>query len=145
MSEYRILGKSVRVLVTRDGDIVSEITAIRNFTFQTGHRILTENYLGETSARHDEIFDEVTGSFTVNPEGPDILSLQELITNRSTERTADPEQVSATFRITFPTGVIRRISIPNLKFDPIPLNIGGRDAYVEMSFSFKSNGYLLTP
>ena len=144
MSEYRILGKSVQVRLTQGGSIISEISAIKSFTFESRHRILTEGYLGETAQRQDEIFDEVGGSFAVNPEGTDIFSLQQLIVNRSTVRTANPTQVAATFRVSFPQGTVARITIPDMKFDPIPFTVGGRDAYVEMSFTYKATGYLLT-
>jgi hypothetical protein len=52
--------------------------------------------------------------------------------------------VTCTFRVQFPDGSAARITIPDMKFDPIPLNVSGRDAYIEMNFSFKATGYLLS-
>lgn len=143
MGEYRILGKSVQVRVTQGGVILSEISAIKAFTFETRQRIITEGYLGETAQRQDEIFDEVGGSFSVHPEGTDILQLQKTIADRARARTANPTQVSASFRVSFPQGTIARIVIPDMKFDPIPFNVSGRDAYVDMSFTYKATQYLL--
>jgi hypothetical protein len=145
MSEFRILGKSVQIRLTRSGALLKSITAIKTFTFEPRQRILSEGYLGETAQRQDEIFDEVGGSFVAVPEGTEILDLQEMIKNRSTRRIANDEKVSCTFRISFPDGTINRITIPDMKFDPIPFTVGGRDAYVEMSFSFKATTYLRSP
>lgn len=144
MSEFRVMGKSVTVRFTRDKVLLQSVTAIKNFTFETRQRIITEGYLGESAQRQDEIFDEVGGSFGVHPEGTEILSLQQMIADRSRRRIANDEQVSCTFRIQFPNAAIARITIPDMKFDPIPFNVSARDAYVDMAFTFKSDRYLLS-
>jgi hypothetical protein len=143
--ELRIFGREIQIRLTRDGSLLTEITAIKNFVFETRHRIITEGYLGETAQRQDEIFDEVGGNFTVHPEGTEILELQRLIVDRSSRRVANDEQVSCTFRTLFPIngGTVARITIPDMKFDPIPLSFSARDAYVEMGFVFKASRYLL--
>lgn len=145
MSEFRIMGKSVQIRLTRSGTLLKSITATKNFTFEPRQRIVTEGYLGETAQRQDEIFDEVGGSFTIVPEGAEVLDLQQMIVDRATRRIANDEKVSCTFRISFPDGTINRITIPDMKFDPIPFTVGGRDAYVEMSFTFKAATYLRSP
>lgn len=144
MSELRVFGKEVTIRVVRNGNLLTEITAIKSFNFEMRSRIITEQYLGESASRQDEIFDEVGGSFTVHPEGTEILSLQRLIFERSQRRIADDEKVGCTFRVQFPSQQIARISIPDMKFDPIAVNVGSRDAYVEMPFTFKSDRYILT-
>lgn len=143
-NEFRVFGKEVTIRLTRAGEIIAEITAIKNFTFETRQRIITDQYLGEGSSRQDEIFDEVGGSFTVHPEGTDILELQRLIADRSTRRLAVDEEVNCTFRVAFPDGSNPKITISDMHFDPIPLNVPSRDAYVEMSFTYKATGYQLT-
>lgn len=142
--EQRIFGKEVTIRFTRSGDLVAEITAIKNFVFETRQRIITDQYLGETAARQDEIFDEVGGSFTVHPEGTEVLELQQLIAERSQRRLAVDEEINCTFRADFPNGATPRITIPDMHFDPIPFNVSARDAYVDMSFTYKATGYLLT-
>ena len=142
--ELRLLGKEVTLRVTRSGQLLLEITAIKNFTFETRHRILTDQYLGETAARQDEIFDEVGGSFVVHPEGTEILELQRLIADRSTRRVATDEEINLTGRLQFPNGAAPRITIPDAHFDPIPINVSSRDAYVEMTLTYKATGYILS-
>lgn len=144
MSEFRILGKSVTITIKLDGEPVTAIKAVKSFDFEPRHRILTENYLGETASRQDEVFEEVGGSFSVHPEDPSALALQKAIVDRSTERTANQTQVSCSFLTVWPNGKQSRITIPDMKFEPIPFRVGGRDAYVEMSFNFKATGYILS-
>lgn len=143
MSELRILGKSVTVRLVRAGVLQKEITAISNFTFETRQRILTEGYLGETAQRQDEIFDEVGGSFAIVPESSQVLDLQRMIADRATKREANPETVTISFRAQFPDGSFARFTVPDAKFDPIPLNVGSRDAYVNITFTYKATKYLL--
>lgn len=143
MAEQRLFGKEVSIRLTRNGALLREITAIKNFSFEPRQRIVTEGYLGETANRQDEIFEEVGGSFVVHPEGMEALDLQRLIFERSSRRIANDEKVSSTFRLQFPSGIVARITIPDMKFDPIPLNASQRDAYVEMSFTYKATSYLL--
>lgn len=144
MSEFRILGKSVTVRLTRNGALLSEITAIKSFSFETRHRVITEGYLGETAQRQDEIFDEVGGSIGIHVSGTEILELQRLVTDRSTRRLADDEKVSITFRVAFPNGDSARVTVPDVKIDPIGLNVGSRDGYVDTTISYKSDRYTLT-
>jgi hypothetical protein len=144
MSENRIFGKEVSLRLTRSNALIREITAIKTIVFETRQRIITEGYLGEGAMRQDEIFDEVGGNFTAHPEGPEILLLQQMISQRAARRIANDEQVSATFRYQFTTGVIARITVPNMKFDPIPLNSPERDRYVEMTMTYKASSYILS-
>jgi len=142
--EFRLFGKEVTIRLVRSGELITSITAIKNFTFEPRQRIITESYLGETANRQDEIFDEVGGSFSVHPESSEILELQRMIVDRATRRVVTDEEVQATFRLQFPNGEAPRITIPDMHFDPIPINVGARDAYVEMSFSYKATGYILS-
>lgn len=139
----RILGRDVQVRIAKGGSPVSTLTAIKNFTFETRQRILTEQYLGETGNRQDSIFDEVGGSFTIHPEDPEAQVLQKAIADKAIARKAGEEQISITFRVTYPNGKIAKVTIPECEFDPIPFNVGSRDAYVEMNFTFKAEKYSL--
>lgn len=143
-TELRVLGQEVTIRITEGGALLDTITAIQNFTFEARTRILTEGYLGETANRQDEIFDEVGGSFTVHPESQDILLLQNRIVRRAQTRVANPTIITAAFRMNFPNGDSPRITIPDMKFDPMPVNISARDAYVDMTFTYKASSYLIS-
>jgi hypothetical protein len=140
----RILGRDVQIRLALGGVPLTTITAVKTFTFETRQRILSEGYLGETGLRQDSIFDEVGGSFTIHPESPDALVLQKAIADKAISRRANEQQCSITFRITFPSGQTAKVSIPNVEFDPVPLSFGGRDSYIEMSFTYKAESFSLT-
>jgi hypothetical protein len=140
VAEYRVRGEEVQIRITRNGALQTTITAVKSLVFETRQRIITENYLGESVARHDEIADEVGGTIVLHPEGREILDLQKLVWDRSQRRIANDEQIGLTFRVSFPRGAIR-ISVPDVKIDPIPLNVSSRDAYVDMTLTYKSNRY----
>lgn len=140
----RILGRDVQIRIQRNGAPVTTLTAIKNFTFEVRQRILSEGYLGETGLRQDSIFDEVGGSFTLNPEDKEAQDFQKLIADKAIRRSANEEQITIVFRTTYPNGQITRITIPEVEFDPIPFNMGGRDSYVEMSFNYKAEKYTYT-
>lgn len=144
MSDLRLLGQEVTIRLTQDGNLLSEITSIKDWTFEVRTRILSEGYLGETANRQDEIFEECGGSFTVHPEGTEILSLQRAIFERASRRSVNATRIQSTFRCQFPSGVIARITIPDMFFGPMPFNAGSRDAYVAMNFTYASSSYILT-
>lgn len=144
MAEQRIFGREVTLKITLDGELLSEITAIRSCSFETRHKIVTEGYLGEGAMRQDEILDEVGGSISINPEGPGIFDLQRVVYERSSARSAAPPQINLMFRAQFPGGVRVKITVPDIKLDPIPLNVGGRDAYPEITLNYKSDKYILS-
>lgn len=142
-TKSRILGQDVQIRLSQGGKPLTTITAIKNFTFETRQRILTEGFLGETAQRQDSLFDEVGGSFSVQPEDPEILTFQKFLVDRAIRRVADEQQVTIAFRISFPNRKVAKIIVPAPEFDPVPFNASGRDAYVEMSFTWKAEGYTL--
>ena len=140
----RLLGQDVQIRLTLGGTPLTTVTAVKNFVFETRQRILTEQYLGETQNRQDSIFDEVGGSFVVHPEDPEILKFQKALADKAIARSANEQQVSISFRVTFPSKKVAKIVIPEVEFDPVPFNVGGRDAYVDMTFTYKAEKYTLT-
>jgi hypothetical protein len=143
-NEMRLFGREVTIRLTQDGAMLSEVTAVKSLTFETRQRIITEGYLGESAQRQDEIFDEVGGSIALHLEGADILLLQQAVVQRSSKRSANPTKISINFRAQFPNGIVARFTVPDVKFDPIPFNVSGRDAYVDTTLTYKSNRYLLS-
>lgn len=145
MSDFRILGRDVTVRTTKAGALVSEITAIKNLSFKPTQTLLSEGFLGEPAKRHREVFEEVQVSFSVEPEGKDVLQLQQDVSNRSRAGSANPIQINVSFRLQFASGTIVKIVIPDVQFDDIGnMDVSGRDAFVGMSFSGKSDRYIIS-
>lgn len=143
-AKTRLLGQDVQIRISRNG-ILTTLTAIKSFTFETRVRRLAEGYLGETTNRQDEIADEVGGSFTIHIESNDAFVFQKFLFDRAQARTADEDQVSLVFRTTFPSGEVTRITIPNPAFESVPVNVGGRDTYVDQTYTYGSSAFTHNP
>lgn len=145
MADYRILGRDVTLRMTSGGSLVSEVTAIKSASFKPVQTLLSEGFLGEPAKRHREVFDEVQVSFSIEPEGKKVLEMQMDVYNRARQGQANPVQINLSFRFQFPSGTVVRITVPDLQFDDIGnVDIGARESFVSMSFSAKSNRYILT-
>lgn len=146
MSETRLRGQEVSIRLARGGIVEDEVTAIKDLTVTFETSTISEQYLGETTVRQDMIFNGISGSFTVDAESNDLLTLIEFITENATrERNPNVARVNLTARFAFPNGQTPRVIVRDLQFDAIPLNVPGRDAYVNVAFSFKAeNARILT-
>ena len=147
MADYRILGRDITLRVTEGGTLLTEITAIKNVSFRPVQTLLSEGFLGESAKRHREIFEEVQVTFTVEPEGKYIFLAQLDIHNRArTGQASAAVQINLGFRLLFTQSQqVVKITVPDLQFDDIGnLDVSGREAFAGMSFSAKSNKYILT-
>ena len=144
MSDFRVLGRDVTLRATEGGELLKETTAIKNLTFKINVKLLSEGFLGEAALRHREIFDDVGITWGWEPEGNEVFGLVNDVYERSRTGQANPVQINIGFRIQFPSGTVARITVPDIQFDDIGnLNVSGRDAFIDMTFSGKSNRYIL--
>ena len=139
--ELRLLGREVTLRVSQDNTLKRESTAVKSTTVEVGTKLISEKYLGESGARQDEIFEEMRGNAHFHITGAELLQLQNDVYTRSRKRTANPTVISLGFRCEFPDGTIARISVPDVKFEPIPFNATAQDAYVEMTLTWKAERY----
>jgi len=140
MSELRLRGQEVTVRLAQDGRILAEITAIKNLEVTFQFKKMEEGYLGERTQRHDDVFDGVSGSFTLHPEGDQALKLIDFLMQRTQRRVpAGQGVINITATYNFPNGSRPRVLIPDIKFDPIKLGTGGRDEYVAVDISFAAD------
>jgi hypothetical protein len=141
----RIRGQETQFRVTRNGVLETTLTAVKSFSIVFNMAQLTEGYAGETSDRHDDIYKGVTGNFLFHPESQDALTLADLIVQRAKRRTAQAAAIiSVVSVLNFPNGNRPRLSIADLKFGDIPLNMEGREAYVGMTMSWSADDYKLS-
>jgi len=139
MADTRLRGQEVTVRMARGGVTENTITAVKNFSLSIDMATLEEQYLGETSKRFDDIAHGCSGSFSVDVEDPAVFALIDFIVARA-QRKVNPNQetVNITARFQFPDGRRTRAMIKDVKFDAIPIEVGGRESYVGTSFSFKA-------
>jgi len=146
MAETRIRGQEVTIRLARGNQVEATITAIKDFSYQYETATISEGYIGETTMRQDDIFNGISGSFTVDHESQDVLLLADFIkkrARRSPEAPINQSRINATGRFTFPNGETPRVLIKDMKFDAIPVNIGSRDTYVNTTFSFRCEDALV--
>jgi hypothetical protein len=144
MSDFRVLGRDITLRATEGGVLLNETTAIKNLTFKAVVKLISEGFLGEAALRHREIFEEVQIAWGWEPESKQVFGLVRDVYERSRTGQANPIQINMGFRIQFPSQVIARITVPDIQFDDIGnLNMSGRDAFADMTFSGKSDRYIL--
>jgi hypothetical protein len=142
-ADYRILGRDSTMRVTQDGILLAETTALKVWDFKPVVSLISEGFIGEAAKRHREIFDEVAVTYTVEPEGKEILHMQYAVYQRARSGQANDLQINVGFRLLFPSGSIVKLTIPDLRFDDIGnLSNPGREAFNTMTFSAKSDRYI---
>lgn len=142
--KQRIKGQEVEILLISDGQIQDTITAVKNFELEFQMEVLKEGYVGEATMRRDDIFNGITGKMDVDFETQDILKLMVKIVSRA-QRREPGFKINVKATLNFPNGDRPRVSIPNLFFGPMPMNVGGREQYVKTTLTFEAeNGRVLT-
>ena len=148
VAETRIRGQEVVIRIARENLVEQTMTAIKDFSFQYDFATISEGYLGETTMRKDDIFNGVSGSFTVDQESQDLLLFQDFLKRRAQRRADVPinqSRVNATVRLSFPNGESPRILIRDMKFGPVPNAAPSRDAYLNASFSYEAEDAKVIP
>lgn len=140
MSDQRIKGQEVEVLISVGNVPQTTITDIRSFelTFQLEKK--SEGYLGETSNRKDEVFNGIQGKIELHYENEDVLNLVKAIVDRAQRRTPGTKiNIKAT--LNFPNGDRPRILLSDVSFGEIPMSFGSRTDYGTMSLDFEGTEY----
>ena len=144
MADYRILGRDTSLRLTQSGSLLAETSAIKNIDFAPEITLSSEGFLNEAGDRHREIFKAIDVSFSIEPEGTQILSTQFALYNRARSGQVNDLQVNLSYRLLFPSGAIARIILPDLKFSDIgKLTNAGRESFIAMSFAAKTDRYIL--
>jgi len=142
--EMRLLGREVTHRILQDKQLLKESTAIKSCSFELGTKVLSEKYLGQSGAQQDEIFEEVRGKADFHISSKELLELMQTVYNRARKRSANPPVISMTFRCEFPDGSLARVTIPDVKFEPIPFNSGAQDSYVDMTLNYKASSFIIS-
>lgn len=133
----RVKGQEVRVTFTSPAGTETALSAVQSFEFEVQTEILSEGYLGETTERKDDIFKGTRGRMTIHIENQDYFRFVERVKNRSQRRTPSDARFSAVCAFQLPNGQRPRALLEDLFFGPLPVNVGGRDEYVEATIEFE--------
>jgi hypothetical protein len=140
MPAQRIRGQEVSVLIVRDGALEAELTDIQNFNLEIQTEIKSQGYLGEKSARKDDIFNGVKGDMELHLHSQDWFQFLNAVLDRAKRNTPDLVfNVSAV--LFFPNGETPTITIPDVKFGPFPHNVPERGDYVKVKLDFEAEDF----
>ncbi len=139
MTELRIKGQEASIRISREGVPLETLTAIKDFTWSYMFSILSEGYVGETTMRKDDIYNGISGSFTVHQESQDLLIFLEFLKERAQrKRNPNTSRVNASVRLNFPNGEAPLSIIRDMKFGDAPNAIPSREGYVNTAFSYEA-------
>lgn len=118
----------------------AELTDIQSFNAELQTEIKSQGYLGEKTNRKDEIFNGVKFDFEMHAHSPDFFDFQAAIIDRAKRTTPDVIfNISGIF--SFPSGDVRKLILPDVKFGPMPINVPERGDYVKMKFEGECDDY----
>lgn len=135
MGAPRIKGQDLELLIVAGGEAKVTIRAFKDFDMTFKMERLTEEFLGETTVRVDDIFKGIEGKMTLQHESQDLLVLMTQIVERARRRTPGFD-VNLKVALQYPNGQRPRIIIPKIAFGDLPLGFGGRSEYAETGIDF---------
>lgn len=133
----RIKGQEVEVRITSAGALLATLTAIRSATVEAMTEILTENYLGETTSRKDEIFNGTRGRLEFHLEDGAAFDLVEQVLDRA-QRREPGVVVNIAMTATFPDGSKKRVLVSDVSFGPLPVGFPSRRDYVTFTIDYET-------
>lgn len=138
MADQRIKGQEVQIQLIQGGQVLAAFNAIGSFSDTQKSEKIEQGYLGETTNRHDDIFNGFDGNFNFHMENS--AWTQFAIAVRARQRRQQPDLVFNIVRSDlYPNGETFTRTYPDVKFGPLPNNIGGRGDYVEGTIDFSSD------
>lgn len=135
----RIKGQNLRVSVTGPAGVEEGLVDVQSFEAELQLEIQTENYLGETTSRKDDIFNGVRGRMEIHLETALWFDFVDRVKARSQRRTPADEVFNCVTSVEFEDGTRRIISIEDIFFGPLPLRAGSRAEYVTATIDFESS------
>lgn len=120
--------------------LVAAITDVRNFEVTVQTELIREGYLGERTNRRDDIFNGVAGKLEIHSEDGSVLDLFTTLINRAKSRNPGIV-INIDAQLTYPGGDQRHVSINDVYFGELPMNIGARGEYVSFTINFEASEY----
>lgn len=138
MSAPRFIGQDTNLMLVKDGQPLSQITAVASFEFTAQITTLSRGYLGETVERKDEVFKGISGQLELHDSNGEVLKLMFDIMERARSREAPRLIINAKTTIKFPaTGLRGIVTLSDLKFGDLGLSVSGREEYGATRFPFE--------
>lgn len=140
MPSQRIRGQETSVLITRGGDLEAELTDVKSCEFTPQFEIKEQGYLGEKTMRHDDIYNGVKGTLELHIHSGDVFDFMGAVKDRAQRNTPDLVfNISGIF--SFPSGEVRTVTIPDVKFGAMPISTSDRGDYTSVKFEFAADDF----
>jgi hypothetical protein len=143
MPAQRIKGQEVSIAITLDGALQTQIDTIQSADIEMELDLLQEGYIGETSDRVDSVYKTISISVTGHANSQAYIELADAIARRAQRRSGGALRIDLVGTFAFPNGDFPSLVIPDVFFESIPFNIGGRDEYVEFTLSGRGSNYTI--
>lgn len=136
----RAKGQDVRIVVTSSvAGQEDSITAVQSFEMSWQMEIKSEGYLGETANRKDDILMGIRANAKLHLERAAYFRFVQRVTDRAQRRLPASVKFNILASISFPDGSRARVLIEDCYFGELPLNVGGRDEYVESTIEIEAS------
>lgn len=127
----RIKGQETSIIVTTNGVVEDTLTDIQNFGITIQTELIQQGYLGQTTDQFDEVFKGAKFDMEMHTHSQDYLSFQLAIINRA--RRVTPDTVfNIVTTLDFPNGDSPTVTLPDVKFGPLPNTVPGRAEYLKV-------------
>lgn len=139
----RLIGQDVSVSVLQDGNLLSRLNRIVSNAFEFESEIIQAGYLNEKSDRFDSVFIGVKIDIEFHLEGMQALTLIDAIVAKAMNRRLGT-LFSVGSRFAFPNGETALLSFPDVTWESIPLEAGGRAELVSMKLTGRASEFKIT-
>lgn len=138
MGELRLKGQEVQMQVTAGGQVVDAFTAVASFNDSMKTEKLEEGFLGETTNRHDYIFNGWDGSFEMQVHKNTWANFQAQVQAKA--RRTQPDLVFNVVRTDFYSdGSTLTRTYLDVAWGPNPTSVASRGDYVKISWDFSAD------
>jgi hypothetical protein len=130
-------------MLLKSNQVLTEINAVQSFELEFMLDLISEGYLGETTDRKDDIFRGCRGRLTIHMDREGVFDFINAVVRRA--RTASNEDNLIKFQILaqldFPQGQTLNVTLPDVRFGSVPVNVGDRGSYPTMDIEFEASEY----
>jgi len=137
MADTRVKGQESTVAFAGPTGEEQGFANVQSFEAELMMEILQEGYLGSTADEFDDIFNGVSGKCELHVSSKEYFRFTQRVQDRAQRRTAASGKFTVKSTFNFPDGTRARLSFEDVKFEGLPLSVGGRKEYVKASVSWK--------
>jgi len=143
MSNQRIRGQEVTVIMVRDGEVEDTFSDVQGFNFEAEFEVKSQGYLGEKTNRKDDIYNGCKFDIEMHLHSQQYFTFLKAQKDRASRTTPDVQfNISAV--LNFPNGESPTVLIPDCRFGASPVNISSRGDYVKVKIQGEADDFSVT-